>query len=286
MKGRLAYYGPPNALKSYFGISAIREVYLKEAEKTADEWETAFQSSSAYAQYVAGRAAPAEQFKATHIQDGQAIEVVRHNSPKRQLWVLIRRYLQVILTDWRNLLLTLSLAPLVGLLVSIVLAKGDNESSLGLASRQGQLCFTLTLIAIFLGIFGSIREIIKELPIYRHERFVNLEIVPYLSSKVLPLAAIGAFQALELLLVAHWGTDLQVNTPKDVVSQFILLSCTTVAAMLLGLRDFGCGGQRRQSSDVDDPGHHSTVALQQCIHRVERCREIIGPVLHPRVLVP
>ena len=42
MKGRLAYYGPPDTLKNYFGISAIREVYLKEAEKTADEWETAF----------------------------------------------------------------------------------------------------------------------------------------------------------------------------------------------------------------------------------------------------
>ena len=147
----------------------------------------------------------------------------------------MRRYLQVILTDWRNLLLTLGLAPLVGLLVSIVLSSGDNESSLALASRQGQLCFTLTLIVIFLGIFGSIREIIKELPIYHHERFVNLEIMPYLGSKVLPLSAIGAFQALELLLVAHWGTDLQVNMPQDVVSQFILLWCTTVAAMLLGL---------------------------------------------------
>lgn len=93
VKGRLAYYGPPAELKSYFGISAIREVYLKEAEKTADDWEAAFQSSSAYAHYVAGRAAPAEQVEAVRTQPGHAIPGVRQSSPKKQLSVLMRRYL-------------------------------------------------------------------------------------------------------------------------------------------------------------------------------------------------
>lgn len=233
--GRLAYYGPPTELKSYFGISAIREVYLKEAERTAEEWEAAFQGSSACAQYVAGRAAPAEKFEATIIRPGQAIEVVRHSNSRRQLWVLTRRYLQVMLADWRNMLIMLSLAPIVGFLVSIVLSGNENESTLALASRQGQLCFTLTLTVFFLGIFGAIREIVKELPIYRHERFLNLEILPYLGSKVLPLAAIGAFQVVELLLVIHFGTDMRVDEPAGIITQFFLLLCTTVAAMLLGL---------------------------------------------------
>jgi ABC-type multidrug transport system ATPase subunit len=70
IKGRLAYYGPPAGLKSYFGISTIREVYLKETEKTPQEWEATFQTSSAYAQYVAGRAEPAEKFEATIVRAG------------------------------------------------------------------------------------------------------------------------------------------------------------------------------------------------------------------------
>ena len=41
---------------------------------------------------------------------------------------------------------------------------------------------------VFLGIFSSIREIVKELDIYRHERFVNLRVGPYLLSKAIPLA--------------------------------------------------------------------------------------------------
>jgi hypothetical protein len=129
----------------------------------------------------------------------------------------------------------MSLAPIVGLLVSIVLSGSENESTLALASRQGQLCFTLTLIMFFLGIFGGIREIVKELPIYRHERFINLEILPYLGSKALPLAVVGAIQALELLVVIRLGTDMRVHDPLGIVNQFLLLLCTTIAAMLLGL---------------------------------------------------
>lgn len=235
VKGRLAYYGPPAELKSYFGINVIREVYLKETKKTAEEWETAFQASPAYSQYVAGRAEPAEKVKATSIRPRQAIEIIRQSNSKKQLRVFTRRYLQVMLADWRNVLIMLSLAPIVGLLVGVVLSGNENESTLALASRQGQLCFTLTLVMLFLGIFGAIREIVKELPIYRHERFINLEIFPYLGSKALPLAAIGAIQTLELLSVIHLGTDMRFDGLADIVGQFILLFCATIAAMLLGL---------------------------------------------------
>lgn len=235
VKGRLAYYGPPAELKSYFGINAIREVYLEEAKKTAEKWEAAFQDSPAYTQYVVGRAEPAEKFEATNIRPGQVIEVARQSNPRKQFRVLAQRYLQVMLADWRTMLITLSLAPIVGLLVGVVLSGDENESTLALASRQGQLCFILTLVMLFLGIFGAIREVVKELPIYRHERFINLEILPYLGSKVSLLAVVGAIQTLELLTVIHLGTDMYGDDFTAVVGQFTVLFCTTVAAMLLGL---------------------------------------------------
>jgi ABC-type multidrug transport system ATPase subunit/pSer/pThr/pTyr-binding forkhead associated (FHA) protein/ABC-type multidrug transport system permease subunit len=235
VKGRLAYYGPPTEMKAYFGINAMREVYLKEAEKTAEEWEATFRASSAHAHYITGRTGSAENIEVTAIQPGQPLEVFRQSNPKRQFWVLTSRYMQVMLADWRQMLLTLGLAPIIGLLVIIVLSKSENESNLALAGRQGQLCFILTLIVFFLGIFGAIREIVKELAIYRHERFINLEILPYLGSKVLPLAAISAVQIIELLVVIHLGTDLRVDEPAHIVRQFILLFCTAAAATFLGL---------------------------------------------------
>ncbi len=231
IEGRLAYFGPPAGLKSYFGVEAIREVYLKEMERTPEEWETAFRESEAYATYVAGRASPTEKAEQTVVKPGGAMEQIRPSDPARQLRVLTERYLQLLLIDRRSLLLMLGLAPLIGLLVSLVLSGGDGENVLELAGRQGKLSFTLALVMFFLGIFGSIREVVKELPIYRHERFVNLEIIPYLASKAIPLAVIGAIQTVEILVVVHVFADVQAN----IIAQFLFLFPTIVAAMLLGL---------------------------------------------------
>jgi len=73
--------------------------------------------------------------------------------------------------------------------------------------------------------------VVKELAIYRHERFVNLEILPYLGSKVVPLAVLGAIQTFEILLVIHMFTDIRGNF----LGKFLILFATTCTAMLLGL---------------------------------------------------
>jgi ABC transport system ATP-binding/permease protein len=229
--GRLAYFGSPEGLKSYFGVEAIREVYLKESDKTPEEWESAFRESEAYATYVAGRASPTEKAEQTVVKPGSGIEQVRPSDPTRQLRVLIERHIKLLTSDRKSLFLMLGLAPLIGLLVSLVLSGGGRENLIEMAGRQGKLSFTLALVMFFLGVFGSIREVVKELHIYRHERFVNLEIIPYLLSKAIPLAVIGAIQTAEILIVVHLFADVRAS----IVGQFLFLFPTTVAAMLLGL---------------------------------------------------
>ena len=49
----------------------------------------------------------------------------------------------------------------------------------------------LVLSAIWFGCLNSAREFVKELPIYLRERSVNLGIAPYLTSKLVPLAALA-----------------------------------------------------------------------------------------------
>jgi ABC transport system ATP-binding/permease protein len=68
------------------------------------------------------------------------------------------------------------------------------------ARVESQVMFILVLSAIWLGCLNSAREIVKELPIYRRERSVNLAILSYLTSKLLPLAGFCAFQCIALLL--------------------------------------------------------------------------------------
>ena len=233
VKGRLVYYGPPADLKDHFGVAHLRDVYLEEESKSPERWEAAFRASQVHARYVEERAS--RQGELDHVVSRKPPEEdpVRNRNSRsaRQFSVLCKRYVQVLLGDRRNVLLLLSLAPLIAALVSLALPGREDQNLLEQTARQGQLAFILTLVAFFLGIFSSIREVIKELPIYLHERFVGLEVLPYLFSKALPLMVLGAIQTTELLAVTHWLTDCSANPAL----QFIFLFATYVAAMWLGL---------------------------------------------------
>ena len=231
VKGRLAFFGPPKELKAWFGVSAIREVYLKETEKTPEQWEAAFKASDAYKKYVAGRASPPVPEDATRVRPGHAIEVVRPRDLKRQTKILTDRYVQLIRSDRRALGIALAIGPVVGLLVALVLGAKGEESAVNLAKRQAQLSFVTTITACFAGLFGGIREVVKELSIYRHERFINLEIGPYLVSKALPLLVVGAVQVAGMLGVVHVLADVQA----PILGQFLMLTTVAFTSSLLGL---------------------------------------------------
>ncbi len=231
VKGRLVFYGPPAELKKHFGVAAIREVYVKETEKTAEEWEALFRKSPAYAKYVEKRASAAAPADATTLKPGQAMELVRRKDPFRQFAVLTKRYVQLIRGDRNNLAIALGTAPLLGILAALVFRKGDAESLIQEAYRQNKLSFVLTVSSVFLGLFGGIREIVKEVAVYRHERFVNLEILPYLGSKVVTLAILSALQTAGLLAVVHLLADVEA----PLLGQFLILWTAAVASGLLGL---------------------------------------------------
>ena len=231
IRGRLAFFGPPAELKRHFGVAAIREVYVKEAEKTPEAWEALFRGTKTWRTYVEGRAGAVAPADATTVRPGQTMEQVRRKDPLRQFAVLTKRYVDLIRGDRRALAITVGMAPLLGLLAALVFRKGDAESLIQLAYRQNKLAFVLTISAVFLGLFGAIREVVKELNVYRHERFVNLEILPYLGSKVVPLAVVAAMQMAGLLVVVHLLADVEA----PLFGQFVVLWTAAVAAGLLGL---------------------------------------------------
>ncbi len=88
-----------------------------------------------------------------------------------------------------------------------------------------------------MGFFGAAYELIKEDPIYRRERMVNLKILPYLASKIAVLGAFALLQCALLLIVLRF----KVAYPHDgiiaspVIEIYITLVLTTVASICLGL---------------------------------------------------
>jgi hypothetical protein len=104
--------------------------------------------------------------------------------------------------------------------------------------------FMGSLIAYMVGALGSVREIVKEIDIYKRERIINLKIAPYILSKVwvgFVLALYGAF----FFLVVRQGVMLGVWPTSDLghgrwgfinwAAMYISLFLTSLSGYLIGL---------------------------------------------------
>lgn len=179
----------------------------------------------------------------------------------RQWWILNTRYIHIMSRDRKNLGILLLQAVVIPLLIVMVfhhsaplfensrysvgdlkitqevIASGQldqvQQNSKQETKRRGNmsLCVALMIFsAIWLGASNSAREIIKELPIYRRERLVNLRIAPYLLSKVAVLAVVCLIQSLLLVIIVHIGLSL-----PSVVKIIVVTYLVSLAGVMMGL---------------------------------------------------
>jgi ABC-type multidrug transport system ATPase subunit/pSer/pThr/pTyr-binding forkhead associated (FHA) protein len=96
--------------------------------------------------------------------------------------------------------------------------------------------FLIGFVAVLIGILNAIREIVKEGPIYRRERTVNLGIVPYLLSKVLVLGALAILESGVLILILNAFEPLHQGVFLPVMLEtYISLALSALAGMMIGL---------------------------------------------------
>lgn len=118
------------------------------------------------------------------------------DEPRDQASILTDRYVAVVLGDLPNLALLLAQVPAIAAVICVIWAGSRPDDRLHMA---------LCLSAIWLGLFNSCREIVKERPILNRERRLFLRPLPYLSSKLWVLGFLGAVQVTGLLwAVDHW----------------------------------------------------------------------------------
>ncbi|MDM8531554.1 ATP-binding cassette domain-containing protein [Anaerolineales bacterium HSG25] len=100
-----------------------------------------------------------------------------------------------------------------------------------------KIIFILACIATWFGIINAIREIVKELPIYRRERLVNLRIAAYLGSKLIVMLGLSVIQAFSLIFVISLYAKfplIGVLAPT-VMELFISLTLVTFTSACWGL---------------------------------------------------
>jgi ABC-type multidrug transport system ATPase subunit len=228
-RGFLVYVGPPDGALDHFEVKRLPEVYEKLEASEPEGWAERFAASAHHENFVGSRLhRPAGDTSALAPAAAAEVTLKRPRNALRQAVILTRRYVDLILADQRNLAILLLQAPLIGLVIGLVFELGEGAQR---ATAESQVSFMLVVSAIWFGCLNSAREIVKELPIWRRERAVNLEPLPYLASKLGPLAAISALQVAGLVA----ATTLLLDLSGSAWAQACVLWLASLAATAMGL---------------------------------------------------
>jgi len=96
--------------------------------------------------------------------------------------------------------------------------------------------FIMVFAALFFGCMNGAREIVKEAPIYRRERTVNLGIAPYMFSKMVVLGVLCLLQSAILVIAVNWVAPIQqgiiLPAPWEI---YITMALTSLAGLMTGL---------------------------------------------------
>jgi len=300
--GRLAYFGPPDEAKTYFGKTDFAEIYstLEPTEgnpNIPEEAENRFKASPDYQKYVVGPLSQGPAGRANALQETGAVTPPRRGNPRQQFSLLSRRYIELLKNDVGNLLILLLQAPVIAAILFLMLApaghgtfdpssiakcllnppgtniqipqtvsnpfncqnivnslQGTPEGQAFAASHGGvaqatqdfiapgsggdaqKYLFIMAFAAVLFGCINGASAIVKEAPIYRRERTVNLGIAPYVFSKIVVLGTLCLLQSAILVLVVNAVAPIQqgimLPAPLEV---YITMALTALAGLMIGL---------------------------------------------------
>jgi len=234
--GKLSYFGPPSQALEYFGVADFADIYTTtEGDTAADHWAERYRQSMQHQKYAVERPARAPAGPSIE-QRAEAVKRARSfkQSSLRQLGILCRRYVELILADRRNLALLLLQAPVIGVLLTLV---SKPESFVESRIEAKKLVFMLAATGVWFGVINSAREICKEAAVLRRERLAGLRAGPYLISKLAVLFVLVMVQSALLLAVIK----LRCASPADgivlppMVELFATISLAGLAGIALGL---------------------------------------------------
>lgn len=264
-QGRMTYYGPPSETFDFFGVTThdfsdvydrLDDISPEVAKRQAVEWENKYRQSPQYSKYVKSRQTnlPAR----TAVKGEETIGQRPRVNVFRQLWVLTRRYFDLVMKDKILLTVLMAVMPLIAALILLVsnannlvgdslaeidrqltegLANGNNSATYTVVGESQRLLFIMSFASVLLGLFASVYEIVKEWSVYQRERMVTLRILPYILSKLIVMGFFALIQCFLFLFVI----GLRVDYPSDgillpaIMEIYITLVLGSMAAITMGL---------------------------------------------------
>jgi ABC-type multidrug transport system ATPase subunit/pSer/pThr/pTyr-binding forkhead associated (FHA) protein len=246
--GYLAFFGPPNEALDYFESYRTPEerrykekvefddIYqLIESRGKPEEWGERFKQSPQYQRYVVQRLQELkEQQQAPTPAPISRQRRKRQVSAFRQFLILSARNLRIIAQDKIGLALMLAVAPMIGLM-DFIWSRTLFDRVTGDAARIITMFFMMGLIGVLTGAISSVREIVKEVDIYRRERTVVLKLTPYILSKVWVGVILAAYQSVIFVLAKKIFVDPQFLGSYGYTAMYLTIFLCTLSGYMLGL---------------------------------------------------
>ena len=246
--GKIAFFGTPDELKRHFGKIDYAEIY-NEVDADPARWTGMFRQSPEYLKYIEGPRAQSRTQVATQPARQQRHSAKMCRSDQwRQFLLLTRRYFNLLIRDRMNLLILLLQAPIIAVLIVLIAASNSvhNVTTAGeLANHTDydaqRTLFIVVASAIWFGIINAAREIVKEAPIYKRERSVNLAILPYVLSKVVVLGCLCLVQDFLLLIIVGQKVGYPTRgviwsgTQGGFAELYITLLLSSLVGLMMGL---------------------------------------------------
>ena len=98
------------------------------------------------------------------------------------------------------------------------------------------LLFIMAFAGVMFGCLNGVRSIVREAPIYRRERMVNLGIAPYMFSKIVVLGIFCFMQSAILVYLVNLKAPFHQGIFLPVLAEvYITIALTTFSGLMLGL---------------------------------------------------
>ena len=268
--GYLAWFGPPDEALEYFrdyapererrsgsiDFDTIYAILEEPSLGRPQDWGKRYTSHSAFQNYVIqplqekGYKLPPQMLAGTGARqpDAARLSAPRRQFRKqasapglltgvRQFFILSSRNLRILSRDRTSLFLMLAAAPLIGML-DFVLAVGMKNNPFDYENGDffpvALSLFVLTLYGILVGGLSQMREIVKEDAVYRRERLVNLQIMPYVLSKMWVAGLLALYHAAAYVIIHYLAFDMPGGWVEFGLF-YVTIVLATFAGMMMGL---------------------------------------------------
>ncbi len=205
--GYPAYFGDSKRYKDYFGVKTAVSVFSKLSDA---QWAEKYTNPRPVS---------------TIIETETGFSKSRNKTFIEQYFWLSKRYFKIKTNDKINSLVMLLQAPIIALLICLVFR-----------NITPAVPFITALSAIWFGTNNAAREIVSELSIFKRERMFNMDIGPYVMSKISVLAFFSIIQSAIFIgiLFINYGSN-QILIYNNPFSSFLWMSFLSIAATFLGL---------------------------------------------------